>query len=339
MERGIKCSDEAIANESTSGVSKTWFYRGELYTQVLLDTVLNKKNENAAFEAINAFKKLDEINDPKFKDWEDAAKYLIPLATTVFNRGVDQYKDKNFALAYKYFYSEKTINTVLTNRKKNLPLDLGTAIKNAAVAAENANDTKDAQAAYAEWIALAPSANGYYSYAVSLKKSGDTVNAVKKIDEGLAKYPDDASLLGLKINSYIESADYAGALGYLNKLIAVMPDNDKALVAKGRAFASMNKEDSAIYYYKKAHEVNPKNADALTPIGDYYITQGNAIGEEINKLGNSADDTKKANELSAKKKALYLQAIPYYEDAAKLAPDDAAIKRILGKLKLMTGSE
>jgi tetratricopeptide (TPR) repeat protein len=98
----------------------------------------------------------------------------------------------------------------------------------------------------------------------------------------------------------------------------------------------MGKGDSAMYYYNKAHDVNPKNPDALSQIGDYYLTEGNAIGEDMNKLGNSADEVKKYNELKAKRKAIYMQAKPYFEQAQKIDPDDAQIKRILVRLEALT---
>src|SRR5690349_16554810 len=67
LERGIKCSDEAAVHEATAPISKTWFYRAQLYTLVFSDSVLKGKYGNAAFEALKAFQKLHEINDPKFK--------------------------------------------------------------------------------------------------------------------------------------------------------------------------------------------------------------------------------------------------------------------------------
>ena len=76
LEDGIKCSDEAIVNEKTANVSKTWFYRGNLFTVVATDKDLKGKHPEACLEASKAFTKLNAIADPKFKDWEDANRYL-----------------------------------------------------------------------------------------------------------------------------------------------------------------------------------------------------------------------------------------------------------------------
>ena len=118
LERGIKCSDEAATNPSTINDKKTWYYRGELYTNVFLDTVLKKKYGTAPFEAINAFKKLYDLNDPKFKDWEDVYKYLFTLGTTVFNTGVDLFQAGNYSQAFQYFYSVKDMMPYLRVRAR-----------------------------------------------------------------------------------------------------------------------------------------------------------------------------------------------------------------------------
>src|ERR1700749_3113343 len=66
LESAIKCSDEAVVNESTANSSKTYYYRGKLFTAILRDTVVKKKHPEASLEAIKAFKKLYDLNDPKF---------------------------------------------------------------------------------------------------------------------------------------------------------------------------------------------------------------------------------------------------------------------------------
>jgi len=103
LERGIKCTDEAAVNDATSAKSKTWFYRGQLYTLVAQDKTLSPKYGTAVFEAIKAFKKLYELNDPKFKDWEEVFKYLMPLATNTFKTAVNNYQTKNYAQALQFF--------------------------------------------------------------------------------------------------------------------------------------------------------------------------------------------------------------------------------------------
>ena len=60
LERAMKCSDEAIVHEKTSLLSKTFYYRAQLYTLISTDKTLAPKYPFAAFEASKAFVKLKD---------------------------------------------------------------------------------------------------------------------------------------------------------------------------------------------------------------------------------------------------------------------------------------
>jgi tetratricopeptide (TPR) repeat protein len=336
LERAIKCTDEAIVNESTSGKWKTWFYRGQLYTLIFIDKNLKTKYASAAFEAIKAFKKLNEINDPKFKEWEEVMKYLLPLSTNTFNEGVDQFQAKNYAQAFQYFYAIKDINAVIEARGKTANIDLATALKNAAICAENSGNTEGAVNAYKDWLAIKPDAVAYRAYCAALKKMGKKDEAEAILAEGLSKFPKDANLLVEKINTYLEASKYTEALTYINNLLDVEPKNDGALFIKGLAYEKIGNEDSVVYYYIKSAEINPKNIKPWNNLGAWYVNKANALVEEMNKLGNTAADTKKYDELKAKRKELYVKAKPYLIKAQEIDPTDTQISRTLKQIELYT---
>ena len=336
LEQGIKCTDEAAANESTINKSKTWFYRGQLYTLIAQDKVLNLKYGTAALEAVMAFKKLYEIGDPKFKDWEDVFKYLMPLATNTFNTAVDNYQNKNYAQAFQFFYAIKDINAVIEGKGKKANIDLAVALKNAAICAENAGDVEGAIKVYKDWLAVAPDAMAYRSYASALKKSGKTAEATALIDEALVKYPKDAALLVEKINVYLEGGKYPEALAYVNNLLDVEPNNDGALFIKGLAYEKIGNEDSVVYYYNRSGEANPKNIKPWNNLGALYVNKANALVEQMNKLGNTSADIKKYDELKKERTELYKKAKPYLEKAKEIDPSDAQINRTLKQVELYT---
>jgi tetratricopeptide (TPR) repeat protein len=333
---GLKCSDEAAVNESTSGKAKTWFYRGEIYTLAFQDTSLRKKLGTSGFEAVKAFKKLVDINDPKFKEWDDVFKYIAPLATNIFNEGEEQFQAKNFAQAFQYFYAIKDIDAVYTAKGKKGGIDLTTALKNASICAENSGDMNNAIKVYQDWIAIAPNAAAYRNYGLALKKTGKADEAKKVIDEGLSKFGTDANLLVEKINFYLENAQYTDALGFVNKLLDVEPKNDGAVFIKGLAYEKIGNEDSVVYYYTKAADMNPKNIKPLNNLGALYVNKANAYVEEMNKLGTSNADLKKYEELKKMRKELYLKAKPFLEKAKAIEPNDAQINRTLKQIESYT---
>ena len=338
LERAIKCTDEAIANESTMNKSKTWFYRGKFYRTVFQDTVLKKKYGNAPFEAVKAFKKLLDLADPKFKEWEEVNSNLLILGTLMFNEGVEQYQKRNYAQAYQYFYAIKDINGVILAKGKTPTIDLGAALKNAAISAENAGDKEGAMKVYKDWLTADSSALAFQKYAVALKKSGDTIEAAKVVDKGLTKYPKDANLLVEKINFFLSAGKYIDALVFVNALLEVDGKNDGALFIKALAYDKLGKEDSVIYYYNKAIEVNPKSINSYINLAAIYVNKAKEVNIEMNKLGNTAADIKKYDEMKGKIKALYVQAKPYLEKAKEIDPNEAQVTRTLTQINAFMDS-
>lgn len=336
LEKGMKCSDEAAVNESTNGKSKTWFYRGELYTLAFIDSNIRRKNGTVGFEAIKAFHKLSELNDPKFKDWDDALKYLQYLGTTAFNEAVDKFQARNYAEAAKFFYSIKDINEVFAARNKKPNIELAMALKNAAIAAENSGDVSFTTKVYQDWIAAEPNALAYHNYVLALKKGGKPDEAKKVVDEGLAKFSKDANLLVDKINFYLENSQYTEALTFINNLLDVEPKNDGALFTKGLAYEKLGKEDSVVYYYTKSAEANPKSIKPLYNLGALYFNKAGAMANDMNALGSSEADQKKYAELSKKRKELFLQSKPFFLKAQAIDPADAEIKRRLAQIESYT---
>ncbi|MCS6935276.1 MAG: hypothetical protein NZM35_09040 [Chitinophagales bacterium] len=345
LERGIKCSDEAAVNPATSEKSKTWFYRGQLYSLVFRDTVLNKQYGNAAFEVAKSFKKLLELNDPKFRDWNEVANYLAPVTIGAFNAGYDQYMARNYAGAYKLFASVKDMNLVLKAKNQKTYVHDTTVLKSMAAAATEAGDYASATAAYKELITILPSPGVYASLVRLLNRQGIKEEALKVCEEGLAKYPKSQDLIIERLNFFLSEQKYAEGVTYLNSLLAIDPNNGEALFIKGLAYENekMYNEDSAIAYYLKAIEVNkakkadPAHAKPYNNIAAIYVKKSNAIVEQMNKLGTTAADQKKYEALDAEQKQWLQKALPYLEQAHKLNPDDAQIKRNYNNVKLKLG--
>lgn len=336
LEGAIKCADEAAANEVTSLKSKTWLYRGQLFSLISVDKVLKSKYPTAPLEGIKAFKKILDLADPKFRDWEEVYKHLVSLGSNSFNSGIDAFQSKNYADAYTYFYAIKDANAIWKGKGKEPNIDLATALKNAALSAENAGNNEAALNVYKEWIAIAPEAPAYRNYALLLKKTGQKEEAKKLIDEAIAKYPKDANLLVEKINFFLDGEKYTEALGFVNNLLEVEPNNAGALFIKAIAYEKLNNEDSVVYYYTRAGEANPKNKDPWINLGALYVNKANTMVETMNKLGSGAEDVKKYNELKKQRRELYLKAKPYLEKAKTIAPDDAQVTRTLKQIEMYT---
>lgn len=346
LEGGIKCSDLAAVNESTVGKWKTWFYRGQLYTLAFQDTVVRAKYPTAGIEAANAFKKLGEINDPKFKEWEDANRYANGLAVNLYNVAADAFQSRNYTLAGQYFYLVKELGTVVNAHKGSVNVNPYAALKNAVTSYDNAGNVAQAQIYMEELYKSQPDsvANLKYLLYVTKKAVSDPNLAANKaanqerldalLIEGLAKYPKDASFLSEKINSFLSKDDFPGALNYVNALIESDPKNSEAYVIKGLAYDKMGKKDSVIIAYQQALAINPNNVTANNNLGKAYIDEANVLIEQMNKLGSSDADNKKYAALKAQTADIYKKGFPFIEKAHELDPKDASIERSYKQIKL-----
>ncbi len=339
LERAIKCSDEAAVHEKTSLLSKTFYYRAQLYTLISTDKTLAPKYPFAAFEASKAFVKLKDMNDPKFRDWSDALKSADAAIRQLYNEAINSYEQKNFAQAEKYFYEVGNLAKVFEFKSQKSPIEPLNSLRNAATCADLAGNIEGAIKILTEMKDAGKADTATYVKLGSfLKKAGKKEEAMKIIDEGLQKYSKDANLLIEKLNFYLDEQKYVEGLNYLNSLLEVNPNNAEALFIKGLAYENekIRNEDSIVYYYNRTIEVNPKSSKAWNNLGAYYVSQANKLNADIDKLGNSAADSKKYDEIKLKQKDFLLKAKPYFVKAKELSPDDQLIERNLKQIELKT---
>ena len=237
--------------------------------QILL---LSKKLQNKQFEKSNISNA--ELN----------------IRNTIIIRGMRAYNKKDYASALKGFEEVIALN----------PQDTAMYL-NAGVTAKLLKKTSESIGYFKKVISLnSPDSRDLYTEIINMTLNDlkDTVGGMKLISEAMAKYPDDAELVGSQTDIYIAQGDIAKSQASLNKLIA--KDGSKP-----------------VYHYL---------------MGDTYYKQALAIQEDRKKL-----DTKKIKEfdaLTAKMTVLIDQSLPFYKKSieldAKFVPGLESLKQIYG---------
>jgi predicted Zn-dependent protease len=337
LERGKKCSDEAIVNPETAGVSKTWWYRMQLYSNIISDKVAGPKYPDAALEAVTCVKKLAEINDPKFKDWDEVNKYSQSIAVNTYNSALDAYKANDFATAYKKFNAVWELNVALSAKGKKVEsLDPYAAANNAGLAAEQSGNNDGAIVLYKTLVEKKPEPKYYRILSAFYRKIGKKDESVKTIDEGLAKFPGDVDLLKEKIDAYISEGKEGEAIDMLNKAISIDTKNDKLYYALGVAYSKVGKEKEAMDAYNQSVALNPKSFDAYYNMGVMVFNRAGKITEEMNKVGNTKEELAKYEVLKKKRTEAFLEAKPYFLKAKEISPDDQLNLKALKQIDLYT---
>lgn len=153
--------------------------------------------------------------------------------------------------------------------------------------------------------------------------------AIKTISLARELNPDDVELIKTEANLYIKKDDIASFKRLIDEAITRQPDNYELYYNAGLAEKDLKNNESAENYFKKALTLKPDYADALSSMADIYINKGNALNDEMNKLGNSKADNIKYDQLKEEKSKLYTTAAGYLEEVVKLTPNDIKIMEVL----------
>ena len=81
--------------------------------------------------------------------------------------------------------------------------------------------------------------------------------------------------------------------------------------------------------FEKAIEIDQEFVDAYIQLGALVLAQEQGIIDEMNKLGSSAADDRKYEELKEARQQLYYDAIPYLEKALELDTTSEGAARTL----------
>ncbi|SEF69116.1 Tetratricopeptide repeat-containing protein [Xylanibacter ruminicola] len=135
-----------------------------------------------------------------------------------------------------------------------------------------------------------------------LKTKEDSVKYCNQLKDIYAEHKVDGVMEKL-YNVMQGLGDEAAAVKILDDALAENPNNFVALADKGLALLQAQKAAEAIEYLKKAYEVKPDNAVIATYAGTAYSLEAQ----------NTEDP--------AKQKALYKEAVTFFDKAKELDPD------------------
>lgn len=329
----------ALENAETKDDAKTWFVAGTIEDQQFSNErtkqVLGQQpNEPVMYEALGGilpyFEKaleLDQVPNEKGKVkprfTKDIKGVLGANHVYYINGGAYYFDQKDYKKAYDFFEQYLTIS--------DMPLFKGEAVAQrdsnfmtvqfyAAVAATQLGDSKTAIAALDRAKSMDYRANDVYQYlCYEYEQAKDSVNLEKTLIEGMSKFPEESYYLLSLINNYIYSNRNEQAIEYLNAAIAKDANNAQLYDVMGRVYETGLKDFAkAEEQFKKALSINPDYLESLSNLGRVYYNQG------VNKQGeaNMINDAKQYQEELGKAKEFFKQALPYFEKAHQLKPEE-----------------
>lgn len=341
LAKAVEYIEPAITDAKTSVAEKTWRYRGDIYRMIVLgdDAALKQQFPEALDRAAESYMKANEL-DPKGTYKRENGQMLRALQGASLNAGNEAFGKADYQGAIARYRRSEQIAASFGELDTN-------AIFNRALAYEGAGDAANAIGSYREAIAAGYSKPEVYRYIASLQnKASDLDGAIATTREGLVKFPGEKDLM-LDLITFLLAADRSEeAETGVKAALERDPKNGVLWSVLGGLYdkkANDAKEEAAIleWYakaeeaYKKSIECDPAFFDAYFNIGVLYNNRAAFEYDKCNKLKSDADYAK----CKAAADAIYLKAVPYFEQAHALNPSDLPTMQQLVKLYAKTGDE
>lgn len=176
-----------------------------------------------------------------------------------------------------------------------------------------------------------PSKRGeiYKNVALIYVQQGKMDEAKKAVSDARKTNPDDNSLILTEANLYLETKDMDTYKKLISEALEKNPNDFDLIFNLGVISAQAKNYSEAEKFYNKVIELNPKYTNAYINMAAMKLEDEKNIIDAMNKLGTSADDTKKYNALKKKREDLFRSTIPYLQKAVELDPSNPDVSKTL----------
>ena len=330
----------AMENAETKDDAKTWYVAGliedtQFSTENMKQILGQKPDEAVMYEALGNilpyFKesyRLDQLPNEKGKV---KPKYTKNIKGTLnanilyyLNGGAYFFDQRNYKRAHDFFEQYLEIADLpFMKGEKAAARDSNFMIVQfyAAIAAMQMDDPQQAikdlnRAKETDYRRFDVYQSLCYVYDQVLK---DTVGLEKTLEEGMKLFPDSSYFLNNMINVYISTKRNEQAMQLLNTAISKSPNNPQLYFALGSLYeVGLKDEAKAEEAYKKALDLDPENPSNIFSVGRLYFNQGVSLLDKANSL----NDQNQYKAEKAKAEAMLRKALPFFEKAHKLKPEE-----------------
>ncbi|AYN03334.1 tetratricopeptide repeat protein [Flavobacterium sp. 140616W15] len=178
---------------------------------------------------------------------------------------------------------------------------------------------------------VSPSKRGeiFKNISLILVQNGKIEEAKKAVAEARTANPEDKSLILTEANLYLETKDYDTYKKLIGEVLKNNPNDADLLFNLGVLSGNAKNSADAEKYYTKVIEIKPDYINAYINLAALKLENEKAIIDEMNKLGNSAKDMKRYDELKVKRNNLFKSTIPYLKKAVELDPKNEDVSKTL----------
>lgn len=266
-------------------------------------------------------KEVYKMEDPSIPLPENLKPYsIISLKNDAFNKAITTYNENDYEMAYEFFALAADID----------PTDTTSAF-NAGYLANDIGNYAGAKK-YFERLISVPEYNKLNAYYLLIQiASSEDQNpqlAYDYVTKARKDYPEDKTLSEFEVQLLLQMDKMDEAMTSVKGALANDPNNAGLLLRYGYLLEQSGDIEGAFVQYKKAVEANPEFFEGNYYTGALYLDKANKIRAEINNLSDSEWE-KRAEGMGKEADQLYKDAVPYFDKALSLKPDNTEIMQIL----------
>lgn len=258
---------------------------------------------------------------------------LLPERRNLVNGGIYYFSEsENFAKAQKCFsvYVDCASSALFAESNLAESDTLLPIIGHYATIASLKNKDYDAAIKYSEWGIKSSEGKASMEFkAEAYKEKGDTENYIKTLKEGLQKFPQNNFFLSNLCDYYVNNNKVDEALQMVDEMVKDDPSNYYSWFIKGYLLWEAKRFDEAIDALKKSISIKDDFYEAQVCVGDCYQMKAQAYGKDtpLDKFDAKVNSQ------------FYADALPYYEKAYQLNPNDRNLIIYLHRCYYNTGNK
>ncbi|MDX1911221.1 MAG: hypothetical protein SFV22_07040 [Saprospiraceae bacterium] len=348
--------EQSLQTPEGQALTSAWLIKGEAYSSRLQNELAMQQinpnakltGDNDALMAFNAYKTAYDKPEAKKYEKEEAITGITQMQPQLINIGVAKYNAKEYEKAFLSFKASLEAHDVLKANKKKSVLDeqkeYDEQVFFTGLFAVLAKRCPDAVQYYDMLYKKGTDNVAVYEGIYNCKlEMNDEAGAIKIMEEGRKKFPEESSLLFAEINYYLGKGRLSELTGRLEQAIKKEPDNISLYRTLGDVYNNLfsallddstqtkaQKEPKLKEYGAKAKEnfmtavqKEPNNVDANYSLGALLYNQTNLIAQEMNATDfNTAAGQKRYAELKKELVAGVDEALKYFQKAESLDPND-----------------
>ncbi|HMQ00336.1 MAG TPA: tetratricopeptide repeat protein, partial [Cyclobacteriaceae bacterium] len=183
------------------------------------------------------------------------------------------------------------------------------------------------------------SIDGYQSLIRFYQNKEDYDNALATLEKAKKIYPGNRDLPKQEIDIYIKTNRVTEARDKLAEEVRAEPDNAVLTFALGQLNETLGDLEAAKKNYSDALKLDPSFYDAAYNLGALYFNDALKVRNEMNRLGNTAADKKKAQELDKVLVQKYKDTLPHWQRLEKMKGDECIVLLTLSNIYYQLGMD